>query len=399
MLSDEKGYAFTPLTLLLFIPIVILAISYGNIVSEANMLANIATGGHVTYTVSKDIINNMKVSSERAGRNASYAAVHQIIDNYKFGKPEVFFSKTDASKGSKAFLKRKIAKGINDQLINTTIKLAEGTGRTVEIKHKRLTNNPNEDYIVDSDLEIYQTEPFGYYVTIKPILIKVEQEGQVYIGETPDITGYVSIEGLEDPYIWVNTDSKMSNVFYRYPYYSNKSGTGVSGNIIKEQYFFDNDFNASESDSRLHYLWECLNGTDNPSGITTPRPYYFPDSETGLSFFDRLENKTLKEKDPNEEARMNTFVLGDPLFEADDEAWHNAFNVISSVDTEYFNNVRGYKVVLYNKTNGDKIGYLKDPSASPLVLSSKSIEKFNFRVNPTKHGTEGTPSAEVWVYV
>ena len=396
MLSDEKGYAFTPLTLLLFIPIVILAISYGNIVSEANMLANIATGGHVTYTVSKDIINNMKLASERAGRNASFAAVHQIINNYRDGKPEVFFSKTDASKGSKAFLKRKIAKGINDQIINTTIKLAEGTGRTVEIKHKRLTTDPNEDYIIDSDLEIYQTEPFGYYVTIKPILVKVEQEGQIYMGETPEITGYVSIEGLEDPYIWVNTESKMSNVFYRYPYYSNKSGTGVSG-IIKEQYFFDNDFN--ESDSRLHNLWECLNGTDNPSGVTTPRPYYFPDSETGLSFFDRLENKTIKEQDPNENARMNTFVIGDPLFESDDEAWHNAYNFISSVDTEYFNNVRGYKVVLYNKTNGAKIADLKDPSTSSLVLSSESINKFNFRVDHTIHGEEGTPNAEVRFYV
>jgi len=35
---DEKGYAFTPLAFLLFIPVIIIALSYGNIVNELNDL-------------------------------------------------------------------------------------------------------------------------------------------------------------------------------------------------------------------------------------------------------------------------------------------------------------------------------------------------------------------------
>ena len=50
MYSDERGYVFTPMMVLLFIPIVIMAIAYADIVNEANMLAALALRD-VTYRI------------------------------------------------------------------------------------------------------------------------------------------------------------------------------------------------------------------------------------------------------------------------------------------------------------------------------------------------------------
>lgn len=365
VLSDEEGYAFTPLTLLLFIPIVILAISYGNIVSEANMLANIATGGDVTYTVSKDIIDNLKLASEQSGRNAIYLATRSVIDNHTHGDETPFFEEGK----SKEFVKQKIVEGINNHLINTAAKLSEGTGRDVYINNKLLDEN-TKDSILESNVEIYQNDPFGFYISIKPnVPIKVVQEGQIYMGVIPNITTYVSIEGLEDPYVWIKAEERYSTMIYAYPYYSSKSDASGS---IREQYFFNNGFNSS--DSRLHYLWDCLNGTNNPSGIT-PQPYYFPDKQ-GLSFFDRLENRTLNNRYDNENARLSTFVLGRPL-EENQNQFSNA-NFRSAIDSEYFNDKPGYKVVLSNGTWEDQV---KDPLVSVFVLSKDALNRFGFKVD------------------
>lgn len=58
IIHDEDGYAFTPLAVLLFIPVIIIAISYGNIVNEANMLAGLATGGRYRHRGSLHILNH-----------------------------------------------------------------------------------------------------------------------------------------------------------------------------------------------------------------------------------------------------------------------------------------------------------------------------------------------------
>lgn len=41
---DEKGYVFTPTTLLLIIPIVIVAMAYSGIVNDLNMVSTMAVG-------------------------------------------------------------------------------------------------------------------------------------------------------------------------------------------------------------------------------------------------------------------------------------------------------------------------------------------------------------------
>ena len=62
--NDEGGYVFTPMTVLLFIPIIIMAIAYADIVNEANMLAALATGGDVTITV----VSSLYPDLEKAAR-------------------------------------------------------------------------------------------------------------------------------------------------------------------------------------------------------------------------------------------------------------------------------------------------------------------------------------------
>ncbi|MDP3033915.1 MAG: hypothetical protein Q8M97_02235, partial [Methanobacteriaceae archaeon] len=81
---DEKGYVFTPMTVLLFIPIIIIAISYGNIVNEANLLANLATGGDVTISTATSVYSNIEKAATDAGRNSAYNATRKVIDDNNF---------------------------------------------------------------------------------------------------------------------------------------------------------------------------------------------------------------------------------------------------------------------------------------------------------------------------
>lgn len=168
-----------------------------------------------------------------------------------------------------------------------------------------------------ADVNITQDDPFGFKVNIRGgIPIRIVQKEQVYEFRLPPTSAYVSIEGIEDPYIWINTKFRQSNVIYKYPYYATNGS------------YRDYRMNESvDSDSHLQNLWYCLNGTDNPSNIT-PRSYYFIDPD-GLSFFDRLENRS-ESADP-EYTRMSTFILEDPLLED-----HNGDQHISKVDREYF---------------------------------------------------------------
>lgn len=194
--------------------------------------------------------------------------------------------------------------------------------------------------------------PFPFTLIVNSILamlpfikggipVKVVQEGQSFNGKTPEIRAYVSIEGLEDPYIWINTKHRQSNVIYKYPYYAT-NGT-----------YFDYRLNESVDDNgHLQHLWYCLNGTDNPSSIT-PRPYYIVDS-SGLSFFDRLENRS---SGTNPKAGMSTFIIGNPLIED-----HNGNQYISKIDREYFAGINGGTI----KVKGHE---MVDPFGSIFCLS------------------------------
>ncbi|MBP2045224.1 hypothetical protein [Methanobacterium aggregans] len=319
---DEKGYAFTPLAFLLFIPVIVIALSYGSIVNELNDLSALAIGGDVTYNTATNIYSAMEKGAADAGRNGAYNATRNVIDNNAF--------MTD----SKSYITNNVMNNMNDYVITACQRLELETGRQIYINNISITNSTYQVF-KSGDVSITQEDPFGFYVNIKGgIPIRVEQKDQVFEGYTPEMKAYVSIEGIEDPYIWINSKERISTVIYKYPHFIKDP----LGNDYQFHYSTDSD------GKRLHYLWECMNGTGNPSEIY-PRPYYFIDPN-GLSFFDRLENKTSASSTSASNSRMSTFVLGDPLYED-----HGSNAAISRLDHEYFAGVGGTQIYLGTGSN------------------------------------------------
>jgi hypothetical protein len=340
---DDKGYAFTPLALLLIIPVVIIAVSYGNIANEINKISTVAIGGDVVKTTGESIVSGIKVSSADAGRNSAYRATKQVLDNEADKNVNPYLS------NSTDYIEDLLVISLNNNIVETAKKLENETGRDVYINNMNITNSTpsTASTITKNDIIIYQTDPYGFYINVTGGMnITVIQNGQNYTFKTPTVSSYVSIEGLEDPYIWTKTKNRESYLIYKYPFYNRY---GLAGEYI--DYHMDDSWNGTG----LYHLKECLNGTNNSGGIT-PNPYYFPDPR-GLTFFDRLEGKTNNtSKGPNS-AKISTFIIGTPL--------SNDYNGadISSLDHEYFTGVAGTPITI----SGVKI---LDPRGKIFILST-----------------------------
>jgi hypothetical protein len=331
---DEKGYTFTPLAFLLMIPVIIVAIAFTGIVNDLNNIAQLAIGGDVTYTAAQNIIVAVEKGAQDSGRNGSYNATKVVIDNEASRMTNPFF----ASGGSRTFIAGKIADGINDNVVKTSLKLESETGRDIFINNVKIDSYTDKPFNANQ-ISITQTEPFSFNVNIpQGINITVAQKGQNSTLIIPQnaIKVTVSIEGLEDPYIWVKSKDRRSDNIYKYPYYS------YIPNLNQKEYHFDDMVQGNT----IQNLAMCLNGTNNPSGIT-PRPYYFPDNG-GLTFFDRLEGRDVSTDTAS--ARMTTFILGNPLYE-EPGYFNNTYNM-SSVDHEYFTKIPGNETI---KVNGNVI--------------------------------------------
>lgn len=315
---DDKGYAFTPLAFLLMIPVVIIAASYGNITSELNMISQIAIGGDITYTTASTVVTTVQKSIQDAGRNASFLATKQVINNEAARMNNPFFN------NSTAYVQTLIAAELNNATIETCKQLKTETGRNISINGVDITDDTpdNATVFTASNIVIYQTEPYGFYVNLTGnIPLTVSQNGQKFTANINATPTYVSIQGLEDPYIWVNTKDRRFSVIYKYPYYDSNFNL----------YHFDDN----STGGKLQHLWDCLNGTNNNASIAL-NPYYFPDPN-GLTFFDRLENRT-SSANSNTATRMSTFVIGDPL------EYDTNGQQISAVDRQYFNKVSGIPI-------------------------------------------------------
>lgn len=348
---DEKGYTFTPLTVLLFIPIMIVAIAYGNIATEANMLANLAIGGDVTVTIASSVLTNIEKGANDGGRNSAYNATRAVIDN---SSVDSVYNPFFTNGTSRNYVLQRTISSINTQVISSAQKLEQSTGREIFVNNIPVTNYTTALFN-NSSVYITQTDPFGFYVNVKGgIPIRIVQKGQTYQTSTPTIKTYVTLQGLEDPYIWVNTKFRISDVINSYPYYTNYPTYGPEYHF---QEYVDNKV------PRLDFLFDCLNGTNNPSNIT-PRPYYVPDSR-GLSFFDRLENRSVSAD--NVSNRMSTFILNDVLNEE-----HNS-SAVSIVDWEYFKGVPGLPITISSTTMKEPYPY----NNVVIYLSSSSKTHFN----------------------
>lgn len=308
---DEKGYVFTPATLLLFIPIIIVAIAYSGILNDLSMVSNLAIGGDVTATTALNVFSAMEKGTSDAGRSAAFSATRKVIDEKKF------FINTGPNSASKAYIKERILYTMNDYIIQSCQDLETQTGREIFLNNVSV-NNQTTQLIYDSDINITQENPYGFYVTIRGgIPIRVTQKDQTFEGYTPSIKVPVSVQGLEDPYIWLNTNLLTSNLIFSYPEYKEGATDPYNFDIV-----------VDNQNQKIQYLWDCLNGTSNPSDIGN-RPYYFPDP-SGLSFFDRLENRTNYTSTAAPNARLSTFIISDPLYN-----YHNT-SYVSHLDHEYF---------------------------------------------------------------
>ncbi|WP_424355890.1 hypothetical protein [Methanobacterium sp. MBAC-LM] len=354
---DDKGYAFTPLALLLMIPVVILAISYSGIVNEVNLLSAIVIGGDVTATVASDVVNAIQQDTADAGRRSAFMAVQSVINSTNvLADNQPFFSTTGNT--SRAYIADTTADTINVNITNTCRDLEKQTGRIIYINGSYVNPNNNDSAPIydGSDLSISQDDPFGFTITIPSIAITVVQNsssaGQNVTFNTPAQNAYVSIEGLEDPYIWVNAKERISSVFYKYPYYDTYMG--------KLEYHFADNASASRLDS----LYDCLVGANTEMGY---RPYYFPDSH-GLTFFDRLEGRTNSTSAGPDSAKMSTFILYDPLQE------DHGNNPISMLDHEYFASVIGYTITT---KHGSTTTTVMGPDGKNFLISTNYSKYLN----------------------
>jgi hypothetical protein len=341
---DNKGFTITPTVFLLFIPIMILAASFGNIVEEINNLYEVAIGGDVTYTVSNNIVNAITEGTSDGGRNAIYNATRKVIDDNAF------------MSNSKNYVKNLVLTIVNEHIIFTAQRLETETGREITINGLSITNStpPSTQTFFANDMNITQTDPFGFHIVFRggiPFTVRqIGQNEQLFQGTIPPTDVRISIENLEDPYIWVNVKNRQySSVIYNSPYHTYTS-------------LYGHEYHLGDyvSDMKLHFLWEYLNGTNNPSQIT-PRPYYFPDPSYGLTIFDRLENKTSNSSSGPAEAKMSTFMIGDPLYE------DHGGRATSKLDHEYFAGVSGTSITL---VHGSQVTEIRDPMGEVFYLST-----------------------------
>lgn len=361
---DDKGYAFTPLTLLLIIPVIIIAADYGGIINDVNQLSTIVMGGDVTYDTATSICSAIQQGSADAGRNAAYNAARTVIDHASLTDPQSSFLND-----SKGYVKENIRVMLNSHVIETAQELENQTGRNISINGKQVNNytdNDTTNLFSDSDIQIEQNDPFSFDVVVRGgIPIQINQSGQVFNLKTPEIRSTVSITQIEDPYVWINSKyRRISNIIYPYPYYS-YSPTGAI------EYHFgdkaeDKNLTDSSSQAKLHNLWECLNGTGNPSGIS--RPYYFPNTD-GLSFFERLEGHQGTDNN-NTKVRISTFIVGDPLWN------EHSGSHISCLDSEYYNSTptQGFPITVGGLQ-------LSDPVGTTFYISTKSMSNFGLLSN------------------
>lgn len=351
-MMDDKGYAFTPLAFLLIIPVMLIAISYGNIVNEINMISAIAIGGDVTHATATNIISSLDKGASDAGRRASYNATRLVID-----RNGTFFDTGQ----SKKYVEDYTIDIMNNYTLELCRGLQEQSGRQIYVNDILVTNSTDQIFF-PGDVTVDQEDPFGFYVNIKGgIPIKVVENNQTFEGTIPTIRAYVSIEGMEDPYIWANNKFRTSTIIYKFPHYY-VSSTG------NPEYYFDD----SVEPDRLLHLWDCLAGTGHPSNLI--RSYYFYDPY-GLTFFDRLENNTPEESEGPDSAKMSTFILDDPLWDE-----HGGNEMISCIDHEYFAGEAGIAIKINNvpirkpNTDGESLGTI-------FYLSPEYINRLDLQEN------------------
>ncbi len=361
---DENGYTITPIALLLMVPVLILAVAFGDVVNEVNQFSTLTIGSDVTGGTVSAIYTSLQYAAGDSGRFAAYKSTRKVIDGQHF------------LSNSKDYVKQLVAHELNAHVLDSCSKISRETGRKIYINNKEIPTNPNNqtEYEIFTANDITVThvdangngDPYGFYVVVKRgVPVKVEQEGQVYKGTLPEIRGYASITGMEDPYIWIKTNFRIRNAIYPYKHYE-KTYSG------SPEFHFADVVNTEHT--QIEHLGECLNGTGNAEGIEA-MPQYFPNPD-GLNFFERLEGKQIAGEQAD--TRLSTFIVGDPLSDI-----HKG-KAISCIDVEYFANppIIGTHITLKYKGNDN---VYRDSKGSVFYLSTKYKTLFGLQDSYNKN--------------
>jgi hypothetical protein len=353
---EDKGYVFTPLTFLLFIPVIILAVSFSGIVNEVNTLSAIVIGGDVTSTVANNVVEAIKEDTADAGRNSAFMASRNVIDSYNLDN-NPFFG-TSAGTDSRSFVKNNTLNLVNQNVTNTCRVIEQQTGRTIIINGYTIDPNGTTSVPIftSANMNISQSDPFGFNITLTQIPVTIIQNSttnnQSFVFQTPPMNVYVPITHLEDPYIWVNTYGHNSSVIYPDPYYTSSSIL-IGGNNSSIYHMGDQVSNGT-----LNFLSQTMVGSSvSDHGYM---PYYFPDTH-GLTFFDRLENRTNDTSLGPDSAKMSTFILWNPNYE------NIPGYTPSYLDHEYFAGVNGSNI---NTTHNGVPTNVTDPVGNVFYLST-----------------------------
>jgi hypothetical protein len=353
---DDKGYVFTPLTFLLFIPVIILAVSFSGIVNEVNTISSIVIGGDVTATVANNVVEAIKEDTTDAGRNAAFTATRTVIDNYNLHN-NPFFG-TSPGTDSRSFIETNTLTIINQNITNTCRVIEQQTGRTIIINGFTIDPNGTSAYQIftSANMNISQSDPYGFNISLTSIPVSIIQNSttnnQSFVFNTPPINVYISITQLEDPYIWVNTYGHNSSVIYPYPYYT--ASSNIIGGNNSSIYHMGDQVTAG----KLSYLNQTMVGaTPTTTGYMS---YYFPDVH-GLTFFDRLENRTNDTSLGPNSAKMSTFILWNPNYQ------NMPGYKPSYLDHEYFEGINGTTITT---THGGVVTNVTDPIGNVFYLSN-----------------------------
>ena len=128
---EDKGYVFTPLAFLLFIPVIILAVSFSGIVNEVNTLSAIVVGGDVTSTAANNIVEAIQQDTQDDGRYSAFQATVTVINNYNLHNNPYFG--TSPGTDSRSYIESNTLTLLNQNLTNTCRVIEQQTGRTITI--------------------------------------------------------------------------------------------------------------------------------------------------------------------------------------------------------------------------------------------------------------------------
>ncbi|BDZ71186.1 hypothetical protein [Methanobacterium petrolearium] len=161
---DEQGYVFTPTTLLLLIPIVIVAMAYSGILNDLTMVSSMAIGGDVTSTTALNVFSAMEKGTSDAGRTAAFSATKKVIDDREF------FSKTYINaygeSASKEYVHNRVLYTMNDYVVQSCKDLEAQTGREIYLNNESV-NNQTSQLIYYDDITITQENPYSFYINIR----------------------------------------------------------------------------------------------------------------------------------------------------------------------------------------------------------------------------------------